>query len=48
LRLFVYPVVQGHGRRLFDDPPTTRLTLVDTRTFQSGVVLLAYRAIGSR
>ena len=44
-RLFVYPVVQGHGRRLFDAPPGTGLTLVDARTFRSGVVLLAYRSV---
>ena len=43
-RLFVYPVVQGHGRRLFDDPMTADLTLVDTRAFRSGVVLPAYRS----
>jgi dihydrofolate reductase len=43
VRLFVYPVVQGHGRRLFDDSMSAELTLVDTRAFRSGVVLLAYR-----
>jgi dihydrofolate reductase len=43
-RLFVYPVVQGHGRRLFDPPTRVNLTLTDTRTFKSGVVLLEYRA----
>jgi hypothetical protein len=42
-RLFVYPVVQGHGHRLFDDGLTAGLTLTDTRTFSSGVVLLEYR-----
>jgi len=45
-RLFVYPVLQGHGRRLFDDGTRIDLTLEDTRTFRSGVVLLAYRATG--
>jgi dihydrofolate reductase len=43
-RLFVYPVVLGRGRRLFEDatevPP---LELVETRPFASGVVLLRYR-----
>jgi dihydrofolate reductase len=43
LRLFVYPVVQGYGRRLFEDPSRTGLTLVETRAFRSGVVLLSYR-----
>jgi dihydrofolate reductase len=42
-RLFVYPVVQGHGRRLF--PPGVRagLTLANSRSFASGVVLLEYQ-----
>ncbi|WP_103501039.1 MULTISPECIES: dihydrofolate reductase family protein [Streptomyces] len=43
-RLFVYPVVVGHGRRLFAPgtavPP---LRLVEQRAFRSGIVLLAYR-----
>ncbi|WP_188194115.1 dihydrofolate reductase family protein [Nonomuraea sp. SYSU D8015] len=43
-RLFVYPVVLGHGEKLFtgaaDVPP---LHLVETRPFRSGVVLLRYR-----
>ncbi len=42
-RLFVYPVVLGHGRRLFPDGIDRKLRLVDTRTFRSGVVLLSYR-----
>jgi dihydrofolate reductase len=44
-RLFVYPVVQGHGRRLFDDPTRLNLMLIDSRTFRSGVVLLSYRTL---
>lgn len=45
-RLFVYPTVQGSGRRLFPDGleiPTLRL--VDTKSFESGVSLLRYRAV---
>src|SRR5215475_14561219 len=42
-RLFVYPAVQGHGRRLFPDGMRTRLNLTDSRTFSSGIVLLEYR-----
>jgi dihydrofolate reductase len=43
-RLFVYPVVLGRGRRLFEDEgAATRLRLVETRPFASGIVLLRYR-----
>jgi dihydrofolate reductase len=43
-RLFVYPVVLGRGRRLFEDATTVpRLRLVETRPFRSGIVLLRYR-----
>jgi dihydrofolate reductase len=45
-RLFVYPVVQGGGRRLFPDGfEAARLELLETRAFVSGIVLLRY---GSR
>jgi dihydrofolate reductase len=42
-RLFIYPVVQGHGRRLFPDGFAQKLRLADAQTFESGVVLLEYR-----
>ncbi|MET7937235.1 dihydrofolate reductase family protein [Streptomyces sp. NPDC005322] len=43
-RLFVHPVVLGHGERLFADAPgLARLRLVESRPFRSGVVLLRYR-----
>ena len=43
-RLFVYPTVVGTGARLFTDTtPVPSLELADSRTFRSGVVLLAYR-----
>ncbi|MFH8736639.1 dihydrofolate reductase family protein [Streptomyces sp. NPDC017964] len=42
-RLFVYPVVQGRGRRLFPDGyEVPRLRLVDSKSFRSGIVLLRY------
>lgn len=46
-RLFVYPVVQGRGRRLFPDScEIPRLRLMDTRSFASGVTLLIYTPLG--
>ncbi len=42
-RLFVYPVVQGHGTRLFEDV-TLSLKPTTTRAFTSGVVLQEYAA----
>jgi dihydrofolate reductase len=43
-RLFVYPVVIGHGRRLFADASgIPKLRLVEARPFRSGIVLLRYR-----
>ena len=42
-RLFVYPTVQGRGRRLFPDGyEVPRLQLVEARGFQNGVSLLRY------
>lgn len=42
-RLFVYPVVQGKGRRLFPaGREASNLTLVQSRSFESGVTLLRY------
>jgi dihydrofolate reductase len=44
-RLYVYPTILGHGRRLFEsDRSRPKLVLVDTTPFRSGVVLLTYRA----
>ena len=42
-RLFVYPVVQGRGRRLFlDGYEVPRLTLLDARRFRSGITYSRY------
>lgn len=48
LRLFVYPVVVGNGRRLFPDDHGLRdLALVENRSFKDGVVLLRYTREGA-
>jgi dihydrofolate reductase len=42
-RLFVYPVVQGRGRRLFPDGfEVPRLDLLDTKAFRSGITFSRY------
>jgi dihydrofolate reductase len=44
-RLFVYPVVQGRGRRLFPDGwGRPALRLVESRSFRSGVTYSRYAA----
>jgi dihydrofolate reductase len=44
LRLMVFPVVLGGGKRLFGDTSDKkRLQLVDSRTVGDGVVILVYR-----
>jgi dihydrofolate reductase len=43
-RMMVFPVVVGSGKRLFDEGLDTKiLELVDTKTFDSGAVVLTYR-----
>lgn len=41
-RLFVYPVVQPTGRRLFPDGVTPSLSLIEAKAFRSGIVLTRY------
>jgi dihydrofolate reductase len=42
-RLFVYPVVQGRGRRLFPDGfELPRLKLLETKGFRNGVAYSRY------
>src|SRR5579864_9340339 len=40
--LMVYPVVLGHGKRLFNDVPETALRLVGSTTTGMGVAVLTY------
>jgi len=43
-RLMVHPVIVGSGKRLFGDGSGTKgLSLVDTKTLGSGVVVLTYQ-----
>jgi dihydrofolate reductase len=49
LRLMVHPVVLGSGKRLFEDGEDEKaLELVDSKTFGTGVVYLAYRPVGEQ
>lgn len=41
-RIWIFPVTNPPGQRLFEDLPNTPMALVDVRTFGSGVVLLTY------
>jgi dihydrofolate reductase len=43
-RLFVYPAVQGRGRRLFPDGFELSLALLEARSFRGGVTLSRYAA----
>jgi dihydrofolate reductase len=45
-RLMIFPVVVGIGKRLFKDGNDTTLRLVESKTFQSGVVVLHYQPDG--
>lgn len=44
LRLMVFPIVLGEGKRLFDEAANpTRFTLAESKTAGDGVLLLTYR-----
>lgn len=45
-RLFIYPAVQGRGRRFLPDGYVVpQLDLLETKSFRSGVVLTCYRPL---
>jgi hypothetical protein len=42
-RLFVYPIVQGRGRRLFPDGyELPRMRLIESRSFRGGITYSRY------
>ncbi len=45
-RLLVYPLVLGHGKRLFDETSQANLKLVESKTYDTGVVKLVYHRAG--
>ena len=45
LNLLIYPVVLGHGKRLFGDGSNLTLKLTHSKTSGSGVVLLTYQLV---
>ncbi|MEP7019601.1 MAG: dihydrofolate reductase family protein [Pseudonocardiales bacterium] len=45
VRAWVFPAVQGYGRRLLPDGMAQRFDLVESRAFECGVVLLEYRPV---
>ena len=48
LKLMVHPIVVGSGKKLFEDgEKRTALELVDSKTFNTGVVYLTYRPAAS-
>ncbi|HQX15953.1 MAG TPA: dihydrofolate reductase family protein [Anaerolineales bacterium] len=44
-RLFVYPLVLGKGKRMFEDGNEAKLNLTESKSFSSGVVLLRYEPV---
>lgn len=42
LQLLVYPIVLGKGKKLFHEDHETKLELKESKTFETGVVLLVY------
>jgi dihydrofolate reductase len=47
LRIWIVPVTNGPGQRLFEDVDDIGMTLTNTATFPSGVVVLTYAPAGT-
>ena len=47
LSLLLHPIAVGKGQRLFEDTPTTPLTLTSSEALPSGVLLLRYAPAGA-
>ncbi|WP_049564391.1 dihydrofolate reductase family protein [Nonomuraea sp. SBT364] len=47
LNLLVHPIAVGHGQRLFENTPTHPLKLIQSDTFQSGVIHARYAPAAS-
>ena len=45
IRLLVYPIILGSGKRLFQEEDIAKLQLLEARAFKTGVVLLRHRFI---
>jgi dihydrofolate reductase len=43
LKLMIHPILVGSGKRLFEGEEQTKLELMDSRTFSTGVLYLTYR-----
>ena len=43
LRLLVHPIVVGRGKKLFEGDVQKKLKLVESKTFQTGVLNLIYQ-----
>jgi dihydrofolate reductase len=48
LKLLVYPIAVGQGKRLFKDGNQVKLKLVETKPFASGAIALIYQVESAR
>lgn len=48
LKLLVYPIAVGKGRRLFKDGEQVKLKLIENKPFASGAIALIYQVEGAK